>query len=587
MKKLMAMAMALAITGGMLAGCGGGGSETSAAPEASAAAEEGSGAATADEITSDQSGAVLGEADASAVENKRTDLRICLAASPETIDPTMNSSLDGANYVLHLFEGLYRYKRDGSGVEFGVAESADISEDGMTWTFHLRDDAKWSDGQPVTAHDFEYTWKRLCDPATAAPYALDMGGFLLNGADVVEGKKAVDELGVTALDDLTFEVKLEGPCSFFDQIAAFPTFSPVRKDTIEANGAERWATSPDTYISNGAFKLSEFTLDSQLVLVPNENYYEVDTIVPTSITCLFLADENAELSAFRSGETDFSEQAPQEETLALINEGVAEYRFQLGTYYMSMNCEKAPFDDVNVRKAFSLAIDRDYIANVVREGSVYPAYAYVGNGYNDATPEQDFREVGGHMLPEDYAESVAQAREALAAAGYKTPDHPDGKDFPVVEYMYNEGTGHQLIAQAMQQQWVDALGIDVQLVSQEWNVFLDSRRKGDYFIARDGWIADYTDASSLLTLNMSSSGNNNSQYRSDEYDAYMKEAALSADQAVRVEAMHKAEQLLVLEDAAVAPIYYYADQLLFKPELSNWGYTPVGYKFFHHAFVAE
>ena len=590
MKKLMALAMSLLMTGAILAGCGGGGSNDAPAggdaPQGDTAAVDE--ALSADEIAKKNEGTVIGaEEDGAADGAKRTDLRMALAATTETLDPVMNTTMDGANYINHYFEPLLRYKRDGSGIEAGVAESHDVSEDGLVWTFHLRDNAKWSDGQPVTAKDFEYAFKRLVDPAVAAPYALDMGAYLKNGAAIVNGEKPVDELGVKVIDDHTIELTLEGPCAYFEEIIAFPTFSPIRQDMIETYGAEKWATAPESYISNGAFTMSEFTLDSQMVALPNEHYWESDTIVPTSITFLFLADEAAELNAFRSGEADFIEDAPEEEIRALIEAGDAEYRSQLGIYYFDFQNQKEPFNDVNVRKAFSLALDREYIANVVRQGAVYPAYAFVGNGFNDATEGSDFRKVGGDLLPTDYEESKKQALEALAAAGYKTPENPDGKDFPLVEFIYNEQTLHQTLAQAAQNMWKEVLGVEVTLSSQEWQVFTDTRRKGDFEMARDGWISDYNDPSSLLGLGVSSSGNNNAQYKSEEFDAIMEKVAQSGDQAVRMEAMHEAEKLYVQTDSAVAPLYYYADQLVYNQNLKNWGYTPVGYKFFHHSYVAE
>lgn len=570
MKKIMALAMSVLMAGAVLAGCGGGGADSQ-----TSTASDDSSASTAED----------GSADA-ASSGRRTDLRICMASTPETIDPTLNSSEDGGVYLVHLNEGLYRYNVEGNGVEPGQAESYDLSDDGLVYTFHLRDGLIWSDGQPVVAGDWVYAWQRLVDPATAAPYALDMGSFIKNGAAIVEGEMEPSELGVVAVDDKTLEVTLQNPCAFFEEIIAFPAMQPIRQDVVEA-APERWSTSPDTYVSNGAFKLTEYEIDSHLAMVPNEGYWDAETIVPTSLTFLFLADENAQLNAFRSGEADWVRNIPGEEVKSMVEQGYTTHLPLLGTYYMSMNTQRAPFDDANVRKAFSLAIDREYIANTVREGYVPAAYAYVGDGFSDAEAGSDFYEVGGPLLPTDYEESKKQAVEALAAAGYKTPDNPDGNAFPAVTYLYNEGTGHQTIAQAMQNMWKEVLGVDVTLSSQEWKVFLDTRRKGDYEMARDAWLADYNDPANLLMLNMSNGGNNNSQYRSEEFDALMDEAMAAPDVATHMEKLHEAEKLAIETDQILAPIYFYTYENTKLPELKDVGYATVGYSFFHKAYVEE
>ena len=262
------------------------------------------------------------------------DISAWVGSPPETIDPQMNSAADGGTYLVHTSQGLYRNSWDGTGPELGDAESVEASDDGMTLTFTLRDDIKWSDGKAVTAHDYEYAWKRLVDPEVAAPYAEDMGPFILNGFEIVEGEKSPDELGVKALDDRTLEVKLADPCPFIEQVLVFTTFYPVRQDIIEEFGESWWQ---DHFLSNGPFKVKEFSLDEQLVMVPNENYYDADKIVPDSVTWLFLADDDIALSAFRAGEVDLLNSCPPEEIPALKAAGVFDLRPLLGTYYLDFN----------------------------------------------------------------------------------------------------------------------------------------------------------------------------------------------------------------------------------------------------------
>lgn len=509
------------------------------------------------------------------------EIRAVCASSPETIDPNLNSSVDGAIYITHLFEGLMRYNWAGDGVEPGVAESYTVSDDGLVWTFKLRSDAKWSDGKPVTAGDFEYSWKRLVNPETAAPYALDMGGFILNATDIIDGKKPVDELGVKVIDDTTFEVTLAGPCGFFEEIVAFPVMSPIRQDTIEANG-DKWTREPSTYITNGAFKMESFNLDQNLIVVPDENYYDRDKIKPSRIVFQFLADEIAELTAFQAGEVHWAEHSPAEEKAALESQGVLGFIPQLGTYYLSYNCEVAPMDNINVRKALALAIDREYLANVVLNGSMYPAEAFVGNGFADVDGK-DFRDVGGAYMPNnDYEANKDAARAALAEAGY-----PNGEGFPKLQYMYNNSTMHQSVGEAIQHMWKEVLNIDVEMDIQEWNVFLDTRRKGNYQIARNGWVGDFNDPMTLLMLLQTGSGNNDGNYSNPQYDEYLNISMTSTDRAARMDAMHKAEALAIQEEWAVAPLMYYADEYLAAPELKGWTIIPLGYKFFHTAYLEK
>lgn len=503
------------------------------------------------------------------------DIRVWLASTPETLDPGKNTSMDGSNYSIHLYQGLYRFKYDASGVELGDAKSADVSEDGLTWTFTLRDDIKWTDGQPVTAKDYEYAWKRVCDPATASPYGYDMAGFIKNGVAALDGNAKAEDIGVKAVDDKTLEVVLEAPCAFFDEITAFPSMYPVRQDMVEAD-PDGWWTDPSTHMSNGPFKMESYTIDQSLVIVPNEDYYDRALIKPTSLTFNFLADENAAHSAFRAGEIDISNQTPPAEVAKLKEEGLLDVRTQLGTYYLSFNTRKAPFDDPNVRKALTLAIDRKFLSEVVLQNTYQPAYSFVGPGFADADPAQEFHEISGEYISSDFEANCELAKQALADAGY-----PNGEGFPVISYNYNTSSVHQPIGEAIAKTWEEVLGIKTTLNNQEWNTFLDDRRKGNFEVARNGWVADWNDASTMLNLFTSTSGNNDGKYTNPKYDESMKQSN-TGDAAAHFQKMHDAEKIL-MEDWGAAPVLHYTQNFMVSKSLKDWYYTPVGYTLLHTA----
>jgi oligopeptide transport system substrate-binding protein len=507
-----------------------------------------------------------------------SELNIFLATTPETIDPNLGSALDSGNYAAHMFEGLMRYKWDGSGVENGMAESYTVSDDGMVWTFKLRD-SLWSDGQPVKAGDFVYSWRRLVNPDSAAPYAGDMGGFIKNGAAIAAGELPKEELGVEAPDDKTLVVTLQNPCPFFEQIVAFATFAPLREDVIEANG-DGWTKSPDTYLTNGAFKMESYQTDAKMVAVPHPGYWDAAKIKPSKINWMFLANDNAALAAFRAGELDYLDAPMQEEVPALQADGLFGKIAEMGTYYVSYNTEKAPLDNVNVRKALTLAIDTQYIADSIMNGNVIPAEAFVGTGFATSGHDEEFRaNWQSYVAPSDYEANKAAAKAALAEAGY-----PDGAGFPKLDYYYNESATHAAIAEALQNMWKEVLGIEIDLRVSDWATVLQDRREGNFDISRNGWIADYNDPVTMLNLFISTSGNNDGKYNNPEFDAKIDASNKEKDPVKRNQLLHEAEDLLLGQDWALAPVYYYQISWAVGPALKGWGVTPLGYKFFHQAY---
>ena len=569
MKKTKQLSLLLsgALAFGLLAGCGGSTTSTPAPTESGAPSTDASGEAF--------------------------ELTINIASEPQTIDPALNSAVDGAIMTSHMFEGLMRW--EDSGVEtagsdgtctnaqlgYGQAESYDKvnNEDGtVTYTFHLRDGIKWSDGQDVTASDFVFSWQRLVNPETAADYSY-MIDCVVNANEIMNGEKDPSELAVSAPDDKTFVVTITSDLPYFTEICAFPATFPVREDIVSDS---QWTYSPDTYISNGAYKMTSRVTNSEIVMEKNEYYYGVDTLGPDKITFKLMDDANAMLSGFNSGELDFIESMPTDEVAGLLASGDLKIVDYIGTYYVCYQTQKAPFDDPRVRQAFTLAVDRTYIVEQITQTGQVEAGGYVPAGVYDAegATGDDFRTVGGdYYAPTDadYEANCEKARELLAEAGY-----PNGEGFPVVTYLYNTDDSHKAVAEALQNMWQTQLGVTVQLDNQEWATFLQTRKDGDYSIARNGWIADYNDPMSFLDMWLTGGGNNDAQYANPEYDSLIQQAKATADPAERMQLMHDAEDIIIGQDYALCPLYFYTQKYMLADGIQGMYYTPLGYFFFDH-----
>ena len=572
-KKLVSLALSSAMVLS-LAACGGSSTETTAASEAAETTAATEAAESTEETTA---------AEAEAESSDGFNLAVCLASEPQTIDPALNSAVDGAIMINHMFEGLVKWVDDGEGNAVtapGQAESWEkvVNDDGtVTYTFTLRDGIKWSDGQPVTAADFEYTWKRLANPETAADYCY-MIDMVQGYADVASGAADPDTLGIKAIDDKTLEVVLSYDCPYFEEIMAFPATFPVRQDMVEGN--EQWTYDPATYIGNGPYKMAEWSHNAYILAEKNENYYDYENLGPDTIRFTLLDDANAMLTAYNSGELDFIENFPTDEMANYLASGEITVADYLGTYYVCFNTEDEVFSDPLIREAFSLAIDRNYIVENVSQAGEVPATAYVPSGVNDAAGPSgdDFRTVGGDyysVAAEDYEANCEKARELLAEAGY-----PNGEGFPTVEYTYNTDDRHKAIAEALQNMWQEVLGVTVTLSNQDWNVFLESRKQGDYQIARNGWIADYNDPCSFLDMWYTDGGNNDAQYSNPEYDAQIDAAKATSNQEERMAAFHAAEDILIEQDSVLAPIYFYTQPYMLADDIQGMYYTPLGYFFF-------
>nr|MDY5755728.1 peptide ABC transporter substrate-binding protein [Eubacteriales bacterium] len=507
------------------------------------------------------------------------EIAVNFASEPNTIDPALNSAVDGAVMINHIFEGLYKWVDDGSGnatLALGQAKEVTPNADKTVYTVKLRDDIKWSDGKDVVAADFVYAWQRLVDPNTAADYCY-MADIILNANEIMAGEMDKSELGVKAIDEKTLEITLHTACPYFEEIMAFPALMPIRSDIIEQYG-DQWTFSPETYIGNGQYKMAEWSHNEFIKLVPSETYYDVDKLGPKVIKFALMDDTNAIYAAYRSGSLNFIQEVPVDEIPGLLSSGELKVHPYLGTYYCCFNTSKAPFDDVRVREAFSLVIDRNYIVENVTKTGQKPATAFVPSGISDAPgAKDDFRAVGGDYMDvsaEKYQENCERARQLLAEAGY-----PNGEGFPIVEYLYNTSDNHRLIGEALQNMWQTELGVTVNLVNQEWNTFLHTRKNGDYSIARNGWIADYNDPMSFLDMWLTGGGNNDAQYSNPDYDALIMQAKSTSDLAERMSLMHQAEDILMGQDVVHAAIYFYTDKYMAQG-IKGMYFTPLGYYFF-------
>ncbi|NOH91192.1 oligopeptide ABC transporter substrate-binding protein OppA [Vibrio sp. AIC-3] len=473
-----------------------------------------------------------------------------------TIDPHKSQGVPESHVIRDLLEGLVNQDGDGNTIP-GVAESWETT-DNKTFTFHLRKGAKWSNGDPVTAQDFVYSWQRAVDPATASPYAWYMEYTkMANAKDIVAGKKDKSELGVKAVDANTLVVELETAVPYFVMMMGHTTMKPVHQATVEKYG-DQW-TKPEHFVGNGAFSVDKWVVNERLVLKRNEQYWDNDKTVLNKVTFLPIENQVAEMNRFLSGEIDFTNELPTEHFKRLQKEHAEDVSVagNLCTYYYIFNTKKAPFDDVRVRQAISYAIDRDIVTGAILAQGQKPAYFLtpeITAGFNPELPAY------GKMSQK---ERNAEAERLLAEAGY-------GKDNPLkFNLLYNTSENHKKIAVALGSMWKKTLGLSVTLENQEWKTYLSSKDSGDFEVARAGWCGDYNEASSFLTLMKSNNTTGGVHYDSAAYDQIIDKALNSTSEEER-EALYLEAEKLMANDMPIAPIYQYVKSRLLNPHVGGF-----------------
>ena len=480
-------------------------------------------------------------------------------SEPQSLDPHKIEGVPESALARDLFEGITIIGPNGE-ILPGSAVSWE-NKDFTVWTFKIRPDAKWSNGDPVTAQDFVYSWQRLASPDTASPYAsyLQYAHFL-NIDDVITGKKKPEELGVKALDDKTLEVTLSEAVPYLPKLVAHSSMSPVNQKVIEKAGA-KW-TQPQNLVGNGAYKLKDWTVNERIVLERNPTYWDNGNTVIDQVTFLPISSEVTDVNRYRSGEIDMTySNLPIEQFKTLQKNMPDELRVSpyLCTYYYEINNEKPPFNDPRVREALKLSMDRDTITYKVKAQGDIPAYGFTPPFIDGLKSEKPDWYV--NMTQEQRNE---KAKQLLEEAGYN-------KANPLkFNLLYNTSDLHKRVAIAAASIWKKNLGVEVKLENQEWKTFLDTRHQGTYDIARAGWCADYNEPSSFLNMMLSYSSNNTVHYKNKDFDAIMKETLRVKTDEERAALYQKAEALLDA-DSAIVPLYYYVNTRLVKPYVG--GYT--------------
>ncbi len=498
-----------------------------------------------------------------------------VGSDPKTIDPCLNSASDGGNIINNTFEGLVR--EVGGEVLPGIAESWEMSEDGKTITFKLRE-SKWSDGSPLTAKDFEYAWKRGMDPATASEYAWIWEYTNVVGALEATQGGSLDDVGVKALDDYTLEVKLTTPTDYVLSLFSFFHFMPVKEEAVAKGADGAWAKDPNAVVCNGPFKLSEYTIGEGLKLVKNENYWKADEVKLDVIDGKFIDEASTAFQAYQSGDLDFIPSVPTSEVQRLIAEDPNFHILPiLGTYYYNFNLDLDLFSDVRVRKAFALAIDRQKICDTLGTGQV-PATGFTPPGFVDSDGK-DFFEVAGEYFAVD-GSGVEEAKALLAEAGY-----PNGEGFPEFTLMYNTSEGHQQVAELIQEMFKTNLGINCKLENQEWAVFQVTRTERNYEMARGGWLTDFMDPMGMLGIFVSGNIKNYPNYSNEEFDALLK-TANSTTGKEHFDALYEA-QAIMMSEYPIIPIYHYTEYYLIRETVKDWARSSLGSLDFSKAYVGK
>ena len=508
----------------------------------------------------------------------KDELTVNLGYELQSIDPAINDETYGFIYINHAFEGLLTKDINGK-IVGGSSDKWEISEDKLKYTFHIREDAKWSDGKKLTADDFVYSYRRVVDPKTASPIAYLMY-YIKNAKDINIGKKQIDTLGVTAIDENTLTIELENPTLYFEDIlASGGCYVPVREDIINKYGDD-WTWNSESYIGNGAYKMTERKPDELIAFELNTNYWDYKNQVAKKINFVLIADEYISLNAVRTGDVDFSINAPPiGEIESLIKENLMAVSDIIGVYYLDLNNKDKTLSDKRVRKALSLAIDRNYIVSNIGHSKLIAAESFVPPVVKGV--EKSFREESSNfIIANNYSNNIIEAKRLLAEAGY-----PNGENFPILEVKVSSGF-YTTVLEAIQEMWKNNLNIDVVVRTEESKITLPFRQSGKYQIARTSWTGDYNDPLTMLQIMTSESDINYSGFSNERYDYLINFATTSTNEKDRMEALKEAEAIL-FEEMPIIPFIYRTDFLVVNPKLKNYIDDPLGRYRFNYAYIEE
>lgn len=585
MKKVVSLLLALAMALS-LAACGGGSSNAPAA--------DGSTPTAAGSGTAAPSGDVVAKTDP-------TVLNVYLASEPAYLDPALNSSVDGGCLAVNTFEGLMTYDAEENLIP-ACAENYEMSEDGTVYTFTMRDDLKWSNGEPLTANDFVYSWTRAADVNTAADYGYLYEVFANGQYDADGNFLGLGDGAVVASEDgKTLTVTLKAPCPYFLSLCAFPAFFPVYEPSVTAGNPDGttpggWAKdATDAFVCNGAYVLKSWNHDSDMTYVKNENWRNADQVSVETLNFMLSSDSTATYAAYQSGNLDFVDDVPVDELGVLMQAQDPELHIadNLGTYYVGFNYNSELWSNLGLdeeqakvfRHALCLLVDRDYIIENIGQTGQEPANTFVPAACSDSN--------GGtfknkeYFPVDDYDANVAEAIELMKSIGLEF-DANNVLTTPIsFTYLTNNSEGNVKMAESMQADFAQ-VGIEMKIDQQEWNVFLETRKNGDFDVAREGWLMDYNDPINMLEMWTTNSGNNDCQFGRDEskeldwkaYDKLIDDIRSCVDLNERVELMHQAEDIL-MDTWCVLPIYYYNDPYMMKDYMTGMFCNKMGFKYFY------
>lgn len=481
---------------------------------------------------------------------------------PKSLDPSIGFDSVSWTPLNNLMEGLTRLNEE-SVADVGVAEEWDISEDGKTYTFHLREDAKWSNGDPVVAGDFEYAWKYMLDPDTASEAAF-LGYFIEGAEEYNTGEGDVEDVAITSVDDQTLEVVLKHPTGFFLDLISNPAFFPINQEVAEEN--EKWHAEADTFVGNGPFKLEEWNHDSDMFMAKNEHYWDADAVNLDGVDWAMVEDTNTSYQMYESGDLDIGS-IPSELSDQLIDGDDVRIEEEGGLEFYRFNVTEEPFTNKKVRQAFAFAVDRAEIAEFVVKNRVEPAYGYISPGFT-APDGSDFRDENEDLVTFDPEKAKELLEEGMEEEGWD--------ELPEVTLSYNTSDTNKAVAEALQDMYIEHLDVEVTLENLEWQVFSDAQVANELQFSRSSFLNDYDDPINFLESFITDSYMNRTGFSSEEYDALIEDGKYEADDEARWEAMYEAERMLADEMMAM-PIRYYNDVTLEKEGVEGVLRHPVGY----------